>query len=379
MSASVEIQLIAVIISVACAMSGTFLVLRKMSMMTDSITHTILFGIVVAYFATKDLNSPLLIIGAAVVGVFTVWLTELVVKTKLVSEDSAIGLVFPLLFSLAIILVTKFADSVHLDVDTVLLGELAFAPFERMEVFGHDIGSVGLWLGIVLLLINLLFIVILFRVLKLSTFDTLLATILGFSPVIIHYSLMTVVSITAVGAFQAAGSILVIAFMIVPPATAYLLSNNLKVIIFLSGAIGAVSSLLGYQLARALDASIAGAIAVVAGIIFVVVLITAPKRGVVSVILKRRRLREEFRDFTLLFHLKNHQGTELENTENYIGTLTDHFHWNERKMNKVLRKLNDEGKIAIDGEIVKLTKLGNGKMLELHRFFFGSRFADEIA
>ena len=374
MSASFEIQIIAILISVACAMSGTFLVLRKMSMMTDSITHTILFGIVVAYFITKDLNSPFLIVGAALVGVFTVWLTETVIKTKLVSEDSAIGLVFPLLFSLAIILVTKYADSVHLDVDSVLLGELAFAPFDRMKVFGVDIGATGMWLGIVLLIVNLAFVILLFRVLKLSTFDTLLATTLGFSPVIIHYSLMTVVSITAVGAFQTAGSILVIAFMIVPPATAYLLSNDLKIIIILSGAIGGISSILGYQLARFMDASIAGAIAVVAGIIFAIVVVVAPERGVLSVVMRRKRLKEEFKDLTLMFHLRNHHGAENEKAENHITTIKDHLHWDDKLIEKTLYKLGDEGKIYVADNIVRLTDVGLKQVEEAAQSFFSKSY-----
>lgn len=358
MSVSLEIQLIAIIISVSCAMSGTFLVLRKMALMTDSITHTILFGIVVAYFITKDLNSPLLIVGAALVGVFTVWLTEIVVKTKLVSEDSAIGLVFPLLFSLAIILVTKYADSVHLDVDSVLLGELAFAPFDRLVIFGYDIGAVGLWVGIILLLINVLFIGVFFKVLKLSTFDSLLATSLGFSPIIIHYSLMTVVSITAVGAFQAAGSILVIGFMIVPAATAYLLSDDLKHILCLSGITGAISSILGYYLARLLDASIAGSIAFILGIIFILVLVFAPKRGIISVKLKRKRLKEDFEELTLLFHIKNHQHTVNESLENNVLTIIDHIHWNNNQMDRVISKLTKDNKISINNNIIYLTDYG---------------------
>lgn len=147
MTPGMEIQLIAVCISVACALPGCFLVLRKMSMMSDSITHTILLGIVLAFFATHDLKSPLLIAGAALMGVITVWLTEMLSRTRLVSEDSAIGIVFPLLFSIAIILITRYASSIHLDTDAVLMGELAFAPFERAVVFGVDIGAQAIYLG----------------------------------------------------------------------------------------------------------------------------------------------------------------------------------------------------------------------------------------
>ena len=370
MSASVEIQIIAILISMACAITGTFLVLRKMSMMTDSITHTILFGIVAAYFITHDLNSPFLIVGAALVGVLTVWLTESIVKTRLVSEDSAIGLVFPLLFSIAIIMVTKYADSVHLDVDTVLLGELAFAPFDRLILFGNDVGAIGMWIGIILVVINLIFVVVFFRVLKLSTFDTVLATTLGFSPVIVHYLLMTVVSITTVGAFQSVGSILVIAFMIVPPATAYLLSDDVKIIILISTFIGGISSVFGYQLAKYLDASIAGAIAVTAGIIFAIVLVVAPKRGVLSVVLKRRRLRKEFIELTLLFHIANHYETEREDIENNLVSLIDHIHWDEKNLNRILKKLDNEGKIEVKNNIVCLTKFGLEQVKESYKKYF---------
>lgn len=134
MTPQLEIQIIAVMVAVACSLPGVFLVLRKMSMMSDAITHTILLGIVIAFFITHSLTSPLLIVGAALVGVITVFLTEILNSTKLVSEDSAIGIVFPLLFSIAIIMISKYAGSVHLDTDSVLLGELAFAPFNRMKI-----------------------------------------------------------------------------------------------------------------------------------------------------------------------------------------------------------------------------------------------------
>ena len=147
MSAAIEIQLIAALTAAACAIPGVFLVLRKMSMVSDSITHTILLGIVLAFFLTNDLSSPLLMIGAAVMGPVTVWLTELLTKTRLLSEDSATGMVFPLLFSIAVILITRYAGTAHLDTDSVLLGELAFAPFDRLSVNGMDIGAKGVYIS----------------------------------------------------------------------------------------------------------------------------------------------------------------------------------------------------------------------------------------
>ena len=268
MNAALEIQLIAALTAAGCAIPGVFLLLRKMSMVSDSITHTILLGIVLAFFAADDLSSPFLLVGAAIMGPVTVWLTELLTKTKLVSEDSATGIVFPLLFSIAVILITKYAGTAHLDTDSVLLGELAFAPFDRMVVFGLDIGAKGLYISGGLLIINITFVSVFFKELQVVSFDPVLAAVMGFSPTLIHYSLMTAASLTAVGAFEAVGSVLVTAFMIAPAAAAYLITDDLKKMLFIAVDIGAVSGVLGYHTAMLLEVSIAGCMACWTGLFF---------------------------------------------------------------------------------------------------------------
>lgn len=283
--AQIEIQVIAALVATACALPGVFLVLRRMAMMSDAISHTVLLGIVLAFFLTKSLTSPLLIAGAALMGVLTVSLVELLTRTQLVREDAAIGLVFPALFSIAILLITRFAGNVHLDVDAVLLGELAFAPFNRIQIFGVDAGPAGLYVSGGILALNLLFIAIFYKELKLATFDPALAAALGFAPGVLHYAFMTLVSVTAVGAFDAVGSVLVVAFMIAPPAAAYLLADRLSHMLIYAAAIGVLSAVSGYWLAYALDASIAGSMATMAGVIFLVCYLFAPARGVM---IKRR-------------------------------------------------------------------------------------------
>ncbi len=282
MDAGIEIQLIAALTAAGCAIPGSFLVLRRMSMTADSITHTILLGIVLAFFVTNDLSSPFLIIGAALTGPVTVWLTELIVKTRLLSEDSATGIVFPLLFSIAVILITRYAGSAHLDTDSVLLGELAFAPFDRMIIFGTDIGAKGVYLSGGLLLLNILLTVLFFKELKIVSFDPVIAAVMGFSPTLINYGLMTMASLTAVGAFEAVGSVLVTAFMTAPPAAAYLLTHDLKKLLIISCSIGGASGILGYNTAMLLDVSIAGCMAVWTGLFFMaafVYSVVRKKRG----------------------------------------------------------------------------------------------------
>lgn len=370
MSPQIEIQIISVIVAVSCALPGTFLVLRKMAMMSDSITHTILLGIVLGFFMTHDLSSPLLIIGAALMGVVTVWLTEILSRTRLLAADAAMGVVFPLLFSIAIILITRFAGAVHLDTDSVLLGELAFAPFDRMIIGGKDLGAKAIYTTGTLLLINLIAITIFFKELKVATFDSMLAAVLGFSPAFIHYSLMTLVSITTVGAFQAVGSVLVVAFMIGPPVTAYLLTDNLKHMLVISGVIGAINGVAGYQLATLMDVSIAGSMAVVTGFIFFFVFVFAPERGLISALFRRRNQKLEFAKMTLLFHLYNHNDGEEEEVECRIETIPTQLHWESKFTKYVIGMLEQEGEILQINGLAKLTEKGRNTSVKNYNELF---------
>ncbi|MDA8874698.1 metal ABC transporter permease [uncultured Winogradskyella sp.] len=354
-SAQIEIQLIASLVAVACAIPGTFLVLRKMAMISDAISHSILPGIVVGFFITHDLNSPLLIILAALTGIITVVLVEYIQKTGLVKEDTAIGLVFPTLFSIGVIMIAKNANDVHLDIDAVLLGELAFAPFDRLIIAGTDVGPKALWIIGVILIVTLIFLLAFFKELKVSTFDKGLATSLGFSPAIIHYGLMSVSSVTTVGAFDAVGAILVVALMITPAAAAYLLTKNLKKMLVLSVIFGIFSALFGYWVAHWLDASIAGSITTILGLLFLVVYLFAPNKGIIAVLYREKQQRTEVSLITFLLHLKNHD----EKSERHVKHLNEHINWQKVRSKTVLELAQKNNMIIINNNIVSLTKKGN--------------------
>lgn len=369
MPPQLEIQIIAVIVAAACSLPGVFLVLRNLSMMSDSITHTILLGIVMAFFVTRDLSSPLLILGAALMGVATVWLTELLNKTRLVSEDSAIGIVFPLLFSIAVILIARHAGSIHLDTDSVLLGELAFAPFERMVVAGVDLGAKAIYTSGALLLINLGVIVLLFKELKVVTFDPMLAAVLGFSPVLVHYGLMTLVSLTAVGTFEAVGSVLVVSFLIGPPVTAYLLTDNLRHMLLLSAGTGVLSALTGYPLASALDVSIAGAMAGMVGLIFLLTFLFAPKRGWIGILLRKRNRRTEFAKKALLLSLYRRTNGPVKARKADVDALRKGLGWDEQRIHDILDRLRRDDCIQTANGGVTLTPKGRRVSLAIYREF----------
>src|SRR5690606_7972318 len=141
-----------------------------------------------------------------------------------------------------------------------------------------------------------------YKELKLTTFDAGLAAALGFSPALVHYLFMSLVSVTAVGAFDAVGSILVVAMMCGRPATAYFLTDRLSTMIGLSAGIGAVSAAAGYLLSSTLDASIAGSMAVAVGLCFAGAFAFAPARGMVAVRRRRERQRWEFAETMLAIH-----------------------------------------------------------------------------
>ncbi|PKV52304.1 manganese/zinc/iron transport system permease protein [Aquimarina sp. MAR_2010_214] len=353
-SAQIEIQLIASLVAIACAIPGTFLVLRKMALITDAISHSILPGIVIGFFITEDLSSPLLIILAAASGVITVVLVEFIQKTGLVKEDTAIGLVFPALFSIGIILIAQNANDVHLDVDAVLLGELAFAPFDRLLIGGTDVGPKSLWIIGTILLITLGLLFAFFKELKVSTFDAGLASALGLSPVVMHYGLMTVSSITTVGAFDAVGAILVIALMIAPAATAYLLTNDLKKMLLLSVIFGVSSAIIGYWVAHALDTSISGSMTTVLGLVFLFAYLFAPDKGLFSVLYRQKQQRIEVSLLTFLLHLGNHQEEE----ERHVKHLNEHINWQKVQSKSVLNLALKNNMITINNDIVSLTKKG---------------------
>ena len=294
MSPSFVIIATAVLVAVPCAFLGTLLVLRQMAMMGDALSHSVLPGIVVAFFITESLGPIVSLVGAAVFGLITVALVEALKNTGRVKEDSSIGVVFTALFALGVFLISRFATGVHLDLQHVLYGAIELSSLNTLIIGGVSLGPRSFWtLGIVTALVVGL-VLLLYKEFKIATFDPSLAAAVGFSPILIHYLLMGVVSVTVVGAFDSVGAILVVAFLIAPPATAYLLTERLSHMMALAVAVGVASAVSGYYLAALFDVSVAGMMAVATGALFVIALLFSPSRGLVAVAMRGRRNRSSF-------------------------------------------------------------------------------------
>ncbi len=265
--------------AVACALLGCYLVLRKMAMVSDAISHSVLPGILFAFFLTGSRDSISMLIGAGFFGLLTTIIIEFLHRKGNLQSDAAIGVTFTALFAFGVILVSVFAGKIDIDTDCVLYGEIAYTPIDVWLVNNQSFGPRAVWVMSFILLLIITFIKLSYKELLITSFDSAFASALGIRTQLWHYLLVGAVSLTTVAAFESVGAILVVALLICPAATAYLLTNKLGVMLVLSSFFGVLTAFFGYYLAVAIDGSIAGAMSSVAGIIFVIALIISKMRN----------------------------------------------------------------------------------------------------
>lgn len=266
---SLQIILAGSLVAISCGLLGCFLILRRMAMVGDAISHAVLPGIVIAFLITGSRESVTMLIGAGIIGVLTTFLIEFFHTKGKLQTDASIGVTFTWLFAIGVILISVFAGKVDLDQECVLYGEIAYVPLDLwITDAGTIMGPRVLYISGTVLLILIAFISLGYKELFLTTFDPAYASAIGISTVMWHYLLMGAVSLTTVASFESVGAILVVALLIAPPATAYLLVDDFKKMLLLTSLIGVIVAISGYYLAAWLDGSIAGAMASVAGLFF---------------------------------------------------------------------------------------------------------------
>ena len=305
----------AALAAMACVVPGVFLVVRHQSMMGDALSHTTLPGVVIAFLLAHWLRNTgwlsaetydatrhsVMFGGALVIGVLSTALTEAIQKLGKVEASAALGVVFTTLFAIGLLLIRIAADSVHIDPDCVLYGTVETVAMDTIGTTGVPRAAVSN--GIVLIL-NLILVALFFKELRISAFDEALSTTVGINAQVMHYGLMAITAATLVSAFETVGSILVIAMLIAPPATAHLLTDRLSMMILLGLVIASLAAVLGYAMAITLpqiifsrlgvdsvgDASAAGMIAVASGILFCLALFLGPRYGILSRVIRQTRL-----------------------------------------------------------------------------------------
>ncbi|AKK10462.1 metal ABC transporter permease [Corynebacterium uterequi] len=266
--------LLAIVTAVACALPGVFIVLRKQSMLIDGIGHAVFPGIVVGYLFSRNLDSPLLLLGAASAGLLVVLGTEALARTRMLSGDAPLGLIFPAMFAIGVIVVSSSFSSVHLDTHVVLVGDLNLASFEHLIIGTLDFGPRYMYVMLAILLLNVAFLYAVFPKLTAATFDAEHAQLLGIPQRTLAVAFMFVVAVTVTAAFNAAGALLIVSLMIAPAATARIFATRLGEMMVATVTFAAVGAVVGFYLAYAVDAATSAGMAVYFGLQFTAVLIT---------------------------------------------------------------------------------------------------------
>ncbi len=294
--------LVAATVAANCALIGSLLLLRKMVLLGDALSHAMLPGIVVAFAITGSLESAGVLLGASIFGLLAVALIERLAHTRLLEQDAAIGVVFTGLFALGVLGVSYYR-SVDLDLDCILFGNIELTPFDLVHWGGLTLGPRAFWVNAATLAGNALLTTLLFKELKVSAFDPEFAHAQGLRPRLLHYLVMIAAAMTCVAAFSSVGAILVVAMLAVPPAAAYLWSRSMARMVVWSVLLGAAIGLVGYPVAYAINCSVAGAIALVSGICLVFAITLAPDRGLLARWWAWRQARLRTHALLLLTHL----------------------------------------------------------------------------
>jgi len=360
----------------SCAIPGTVLVLRRMSLMGDAISHTVLPGIAVAFLITGSRDPAAMLIGAVVVGLLTAFLVQTIQSLGKVEVGASMGIVFTVLFAFGLILMRRAVDHVDIDPDCVLYGAIELAWFDQVHIAGMSVPR-GFVVNGVMLISNIVLILVFYKEFKITSFDPSLAKTQGIRPSIMHYLLMTMTAVTAVAAFETVGSILVVSMFIVPAATAYLISDKYGILMCLSVAIAIIAAALGHLGAITIPlwfgfsgTSTAGSMAVAAGFLFVVAWIGSPKYGLLTravhrIELRVRILREDV--LGVLWRLEERKQVAIQSMQ-----LATAIGANPLMMRFVLLRLVNQGRIAKFGKCWLLTDQGRSfatTLVRTHRLW----------
>lgn len=280
----------------ACALLGNYLVLRRMSMMGDAISHAVLPGLAIAFLVTGSRDSLPMLVGAILIGVVTTLMIQGIDRLSGLDRGASMGVVFTTLFAVGLILIRQAADHVDLDPSCVLYGAIELTPLDTATLLGYDIPRAAITSGM-MLLFNLVFVIVFFKELKITSFDPALATTMGINANVMHYVLMTLVAATTIAAFESVGSILVIAMLIVPGAAAHLITDRLGTMLAISVVFAILSAVLGHISAITVpvwfgfqDTSTAGMMALMTGLLFLLAFLFSPRYGVLSRVVNQMRL-----------------------------------------------------------------------------------------
>jgi manganese/zinc/iron transport system permease protein len=346
-----------ILVSVALGLIGCFLVVRGIALLGDALAHSVLPGIVIGFFIAHSLQSPWILVGATVMGIAAAVLIQVVHDHSRVKEDASLGIVFTTLFAIGVVLISRYAGNVHLDTEHVLYGNI-----ENFVLTPSAVWVMGAILAGLLLLLGLFY-----RQVLVTTFDPALATSLGIPAGVVHYGLMAVLSLTVVASFEAVGAILVVGLLIMPGATARLLTDRMPRMLLIAAGHGIVATIAGYWLSHpaVMDTSAGAAISTAGFGLFLAAWLLAPRQGLIPRMWIRRRLTRQVQLenlVKLMDEMSDVEGASVAERELVEGSRLP-----VRQVRSVLRDGMSRGWIERNDGRVRLTAAGQERARRLLR------------
>ena len=264
------IILTACLVALNSSVLGSFLVLKKMSMHGDALSHSVLPGIVIAFLITGEHSSILTTLFSAALGLLAVFIMNTLSKKGGFQKDAAIGIMYTFLFSIGIILISSFARNADIDVECVLFGDIGNIPFTNgISIMGLEIPK-QTFLLLLFTIANTTIVFLGIKGFSIVTFDPLLAGTIGISIVFWDYLLLGLTSLSTVFSFESVGAIMVISMLVIPAGFANLLTKRIKPFIILAMTFSVICSISGYYLAFIFNVNIVASISCVMGLILLV-------------------------------------------------------------------------------------------------------------
>jgi len=345
-----------IMVGISCGLIGTYIMLRRLSLIGDALAHSVLPGVVIGFMISG--KNPLgLFLGALVAGILTSILISYVERNSKIKEDTSIGIIFTGAFALGILLVSQLKQ-VHIDLSSYLFG----------DVLG--VSDSDLIMSSVITVFILISVILFYKQLLVTSFDPVMAYVIGISTSLVHYFLMTLLSMSIIAGLQSVGVILIIAMLITPPATAFLLTDKLKPLLILSVLIGVFSSVIGLYLSYHFNFASGASIVLTAVVIFSLTFLFSPKEGVVQKYFRRKRNSGINLTEDILKYLFNAEEKHIE--EDLFSKLSLELGLSQNKIISALKRTERNGLISGDKNNYKLTEKGRElatKLVRSHRLW----------
>lgn len=346
-----------VLIGITCGLVGAFIMLRRMSLIGDALAHAVLPGVIIGFMIAGK-GQAAMFIGAVSAGIITSLMIGFVNRNSRIKEDTSIGVMFTGAFAVGILLVSQLKN-VHIDLTSYLFGDILGVSYDDLILSG------------IITFVVMLSIILFYKQLLVTSFDPTMAAVMGISTALIHYFLMSLLSMTIVASLQSVGLILVVAMLITPAATAYLLTDRLPKMLMLSVFFAVFTALVGLLGSYHFNFASGASMVVFATLVFLITLVISPSHGVLIKYIRRKKVAEKHlaQDVLKVIYKRCYDINKVKSVKENVSykELSEWIGSPINLISKVVERLRREDLVAIDNGNICLTASGEKYSLRIIR------------